>query len=259
MKDKPSVSDSLAEVLALIPARGGSKSIPRKNLAPIAGHPLVAWSIAAALESRRVTKIVVSTDDEEIRETARRYGALVPFLRPANLAEDDTPDLPVFQHALTWLAREWGFRPEFVVQLRPTSPLRPLGCVDLAVGLLEAQAEADSVRAVTAPTQNPYKMWRIEGPHLRPLIDEGIVEAYNMPRQRLPQTYWQTGHLDVARRVTLLRGSMTGARILPYVVEPRFALDIDTPEQWAFADWVLGRSDLAAIRPAQPAPPTSQA
>jgi CMP-N-acetylneuraminic acid synthetase len=250
------VSDPLGEVLALIPARGGSKSIPRKNLATMAGHPLLAWSIAAARESPRVTKVVVSTDDEEVRETALRYGALVPFLRPADLAQDDTPDLPVFQHALTWLAREWGYRPELVVQLRPTSPLRPRGCVDEGIALLEGHPEADSVRAVTAPAQNPYKMWRIEGSCLRPLLDEGIVEAYNMPRQRLPQTYWQTGHIDVVRRVTLLGGSMSGRRIVPYVVEPRFALDIDTPEQWAFAEWVLGRTKLPAVWPEDP-PPTA--
>jgi len=148
------VSERAADVLALIPARGGSKSIPRKNLARMAGHPLLAWSIAAARESQRIRKIVVSTDDEELREAALSYGALVPFLRPAELAQDDTPDLPVFQHALTWLAREWGFRPELVVQLRPTSPLRPCGCVDEAIALLEAHADADSVRAVTARSRN---------------------------------------------------------------------------------------------------------
>jgi N-acylneuraminate cytidylyltransferase len=248
------VSDPTPDVLALIPARGGSKSIPRKNVAPLAGHPLLAWSIAAAQEALRVTSIVVSTDDEEIREAALAYGALVPFRRPAELAQDDTPDLPVFLHALSWLAREWGFNPEMVVQLRPTSPLRPRGCVDDALALLEAHPAADSVRAVTAPTQNPYKMWRIEGQYLRPLLDEGIVEAYNMPRQRLPHTYWQTGHVDVARRATLLNGSMTGRRILPYVLDPRYALDIDTPEQWKFAEWVLEGGDPPAVRPTGTAP-----
>jgi N-acylneuraminate cytidylyltransferase len=121
--------------------------------------------------------------------------------------------------------------------------------VDAAIALLEGHPGADSVRAVTAPTQNPYKMWRIEGPYLRPLLDEGIVEAYNMPRQRLPQTYWQTGHLDVVRRATLLKGSMSGRRILPYVIEPRYALDIDTPDQWKFAEWILESGDLSAVRP----------
>jgi N-acylneuraminate cytidylyltransferase len=243
------VSDDGAGVLALIPARGGSKSIPRKNVRAMAGHPLLAWSIAAALESKRVSRVVVSTDDEEIQEIALRYGALAPFLRPAELAQDDTPDLPVFQHALSWLGHEWGFRPEIVVQLRPTSPLRPPGAVDAAIALLEAQPEADAVRAVTAPQQNPYKMWRIEGRFLRPLLDDGLIEAYNMPRQRLPATYWQTGHLDVARRSTLLRGTMTGRLILPYVLDPRYAIDIDTPEQWRFAEWVLGGPDPPAVRP----------
>jgi len=116
------VSDHDPEVVVLIPARGGSKSIPRKNVASLGGHPLLAWSIAAALESRIVQRVVVSTDDEEIRRTALAYGAEAPFLRPPELALDDTPDLPVFQHAVTWLAREWGQRPDVLVQLRPRRP-----------------------------------------------------------------------------------------------------------------------------------------
>jgi N-acylneuraminate cytidylyltransferase len=121
--------------------------------------------------------------------------------------------------------------------------------VDEAVALLLSQPAADSLRAVTAASQNPHKMWRIEGAFLEPLLDTGIAEAYNMPRQRLPATYWQTGHLDVIRRLTLLHGSMTGRRIVPFVVDPRYAVDIDTPDHWTFAEWMLGRKDLPLVRP----------
>ncbi len=238
-------------VLALIPARGGSKSIPRKNVKPLAGHPLLAWSVAAALQAESVTDVLVSTDDEEIAEVARHYGAEVPFLRPASLARDDTPDLPVFEHALLWLERERGVTPELVVQVRPTSPLRPPGLVDEGLARLALDPEAHSLRAVTMPSQNPFKMWTLAGHYLAPLLpgaDE--EEPWNRPRQQLPVTFWQTGHLDIARRDTVLRDfSMTGRRIVPLVVDPAFAVDIDTADHWAFAEWLLSDGGLEVVRP----------
>jgi CMP-N-acetylneuraminic acid synthetase len=117
----------MTEVLALIPARGGSKGIPRKNIRDFSGYPLIAWSIAAAKQSELVTRVIVSTDDEEIAAVARAWGAETPFLRPAEFAEDKTTDLPVFVHALAWLAENENYRPDVVVQLRPTSPIRPSG------------------------------------------------------------------------------------------------------------------------------------
>jgi len=137
---------SPTEVLAVIPARGGSKSIPRKNIEPFGGHPLLAYSIAAGLQARSVSRVIVSTEDPEIAERAVQYGAEIPFLRPTELAQDDTPDLPVFRHALGWLAEHESYHPGIVVQLRPTSPVRPRNCVDRAVEILVNSPEADSVR-----------------------------------------------------------------------------------------------------------------
>ena len=117
----------VAEVLAIIPARGGSKGIPRKNIRSFAGHPLIAYSIAAAKQSQTVTRVIVSTDDEEIAAVARQYGAETPFLRPAELAEDTTLDLPVFQHALNWLAEHENYHPQLVIQLRPDLASAPGG------------------------------------------------------------------------------------------------------------------------------------
>src|SRR3972149_1828506 len=126
------------EVLAVVQARGGSKSIPGKNIRSLAGHPLIAYSIAAGLAAQSVTRLIVSTDSQEIAEIARQYGAEVPFLRPPELAQDDSPDLPLFQHALRWLEDHEDYRPDVVVQLRPTSPLRPVGLIDEAVEALRA-------------------------------------------------------------------------------------------------------------------------
>lgn len=248
----------MTEVLALIPARGGSKSIPRKNIKPFLGYPLLAYSIAAGLQAETVTRVIVSTDDEEIAAVAREYGAEVPFLRPAHLAQDATPDLPVFVHALRWLAEHEGFRPEVVVQLRPTTPVRPPGMVDEAVRLLLSRPEADSVRGVVPSGQNPYKMWRIapDGT-MRPLLDlEGVAEPYNAPRQSLPPTYWQTGHIDAIRARTLLeKGSMSGQVILPLVLDPAYTVDLDTPLDWLRAESLVRTLGLSMVWPGKPKRP----
>jgi len=236
--------------VVIVPARGGSRGLPRKNLRPLAGFPLLSWTVAAARAAATVTSVLVSTDDEEIADVARQFGAEVPFLRPAELARDDTPDLPVFEHALRWLERERGLTPELVVQLRPTSPFRPVGMVDEAVALLRAHPGANSLRAVTAPGQTPYKMWRIEERRLAPLLGSLEEELFNAPRQKLPPVFWQTGHIDVVRPATILeQRSMTGRRIVPYVVDPRYAVDIDTLEQLELAEWLLARDTVTLVRP----------
>ncbi|MCK4692902.1 MAG: acylneuraminate cytidylyltransferase, partial [Anaerolineales bacterium] len=243
------------EVLAVVPARGGSKSIPRKNIRSLTGHPLLAYSVAAGLQADTVNRVIVSTDDEEITKIARQYGAEVPFIRPSELAADDTPDLPVFQHALSWLEGQEGYRPDVVVQLRPTSPVRPPGCVDQAVEILLAHPEADSVRGVVPSGQNPYKMWRLlESGHLESLLKNELNEPYNMPRQKLPPTYWQTGHIDVIRPATIMEmDSMSGEVILPLILDPKYTVDIDNLGDWHRTEWMLLHNELDFVRPG-PAP-----
>lgn len=242
------------EVLAIVPARGGSKSIPRKNVQLLGGVPLIAYSVAAARQARTVTRVIVSTDDEEIAAVAKCWGAQVPFLRPSELAQDDTLDLPVFEHALWWLQEHEGYRPQIVVQLRPTSPFRPPDCVDRAVETLQNQPAADSVRGVVLSGQNPYKMWRVatEGA-LQPLLADEFAEPYNMPRQQLPPTFWQTGHVDAIRSATILdQHSMTGKTIYPLVLDPAYTVDIDTILDLERAEWTLGRGHLDLVRPPAP-------
>lgn len=246
---------NMTETLALIPARGGSKGIPRKNIKDFAGFPLIAWSIAAAKRSQLVTRVIVSTDDEEIAAVAREYGAETPFLRPAELAQDKTTDLPVFEHALKWLEDIEGYKPEVVIQLRPTSPIRPLNCVDDAVRILLAHPEADCVRGVVPAGQNPFKMWRFNGADqpLKPLLEvEGIAEPYNAPRQILPPVYWQTGHIDAIRTSTITRKhSLTGEVIFPLVIDAKFTVDIDTPPDWAKYEALVFQGGLEMVTPGE--------
>jgi len=227
----------MTDILALIPARGGSKGIPRKNIRLFAGYPLIAWSIAAAKRSELVTRVIVSTDDEEIAAVAREWGAETPFLRPAEFAQDKTTDLPVFEHALKWLSDVEGYRPDILIQLRPTSPIRPRTMVDDAINILLGHADADSVRGVVPAAQNPFKMWRFNGEDkpLKPLLGvEGIPEPYNAPRQILPPAYWQTGHIDAIRISTITqKNSLTGDVVYPLMIDPKYTVDIDTLSDWA--------------------------
>ncbi len=245
----------MTEVLAIIPARGGSKGIPRKNIRDFYGAPLIAWSIAAAQQAQSVTRILVSTDDEEIAAVARLWGAETPFLRPAEFAQDKTTDLPVFLHALEWLEKNEGYRPDVVVQLRPTSPIRPQGLVDEAVQLLLQHPDADSVRGVVPAGQNPHKMWRLpqgaQAPMQNLLTVEGIEEPYNAPRQILPDVFWQTGHIDAIRPAAIWGGSMSGKTIYPALIDPDFTVDLDNLRDWVRAEWLAAFGNLKMALPAR--------
>ena len=245
------VISSSPEVLAIVQARGGSKSLPRKNIRSFAGHPLIAYSIAAALAAKKVSRLIVSTDDDEIAAIAQTYGAAVPFLRPLELAQDHSCDLTLFQHALHWLEEHEGYKPDMVVQLRPTSPLRPVELIDQAIDKLLHYPEVDCVRSVTPPNQNPYKMWRDgEDGLLKPLMTGEFDEPYNMPRQHLPKVYWQTGHIDVIRSKTIsFKNSMTGDKVLPILVDRLYCVDIDNEDDWIYAEWLLAHKAISINLP----------
>ena len=244
------------EVLAIIPARGGSKGIPLKNIRNFAGYPLIAYSIAAAKQSETVTRVILSTDDKEIADVARAYGAETPFLRPTELAQDNTLDLPVFQHALQWLNEKEGYHPDVVVQLRPTSPIRPPTILDDSVNMLLGHPEADSVRGVVPAGQNPHKMWRVDpvSRQMKSLLwVDGINEPYNAPRQILPPVYWQTGHIDAIRPATILeKRSMSGSIILGLLIDPRYTVDIDNLFDWQRYEYLVYNGNLDMVLPGGP-------
>ena len=242
------------EVLAVVPARGNSKSIPRKNIRPLGGVPLIAYSIAAGLQSRAVTRTIVSTDDEEIAAVARQYGAETPFMRPEEFSRDETLDFPVFKHALEWLAEHEDYHPDVLIQLRPTSPFRAPELLDQAVQLLLDHPQADSVRGVVPSGQNPYKMWSVNPDgSMSPILKvAGVKEAFNAPRQQLPDTYWQTGHVDAIRpRAILEKNSMSGDVILPLFIDPAYTVDIDTLLDWQRAESSIMEGRLKIVAPEQ--------
>jgi CMP-N,N'-diacetyllegionaminic acid synthase len=231
-------------VLAIIPARGGSKGIPRKNLRLLAGKPMLAYTIEAARRCAAIDRVVLSTDDEEIAQVGRDWSAAVPFLRPPELAGDHVTDLPVFQHALAWLAEHEQLRPDIVVHLRPTAPLRTEHHITAGIEHLVATG-ADSVRSVCRAGQHPQKMWALRDGFLEPFIapDPQAPEPYNMPRQQLKPAFVQNGAVDVAWRTTIMdMGSMTGRRIAALVMPPEESVNVDDEIDLLAAEWRLSRS-----------------
>lgn len=217
-----------ADVLAIIPARGGSKGLPGKNLAELGGIPLIEWSIRAAFESALVTRVLVSTDSEDIAEVARSAGAEVPWLRPSELAEDDTPDLPVFVHALDSLYGR-NEEPELVVHLRPTVPLRPAGLIDRSINLLRCCPEADSLRSLSPTKKSPFKMWTLDAVGMiEPVVGTWEQQWFNQPRQALPETWEHNGMIDVIRPAVIRNGSMSGKKIIPLFTSEVSVIDIDS-------------------------------
>jgi N-acylneuraminate cytidylyltransferase len=238
------------KILALIPARGGSKGLPRKNVLPLLGRPLIAWSIQQANNSSHITRVIVSTDDEEIAAIARDWGAEVPFMRPAEFAQDLSPDMDVFRHALLWLNENDGYIPELVVHLRPTGPARRVTKIDNAISLIMQHPEADSLRSVALAQQTPFKMWFMDGAFLKPVITlPGVKDAHSVARQRLPKAYWQNGYVDIIRpRAVLEKNSMVGERPLAFVVNEEMA-ELDYPEDVSNVEAALKRVLEGADRP----------
>ena len=225
----------MGEVLAVIPARSGSKSVKDKNIRLIDGKPMIAYSIEHALQAECVDRVIVSTDSEEYAAIAREYGAETPFLRPAEYATDTALDYDVFLHALSYLEREEGYMPDLVVQLRPTYPIRRIEDIEAMVAYMREHTDVDSMRCVALAKEVAYKMWhKDEQGILSPIMKE-IPECYNMPRQQLPKVYYQNACIDVVRaEVITKKHSMSGEKIVGYEMSDNF--DIDTVEEFQKAE-----------------------
>ncbi len=227
-------------VTAIIPARGGSKRVPRKNLKELCGKPLIAWTIEEAKKSAYLDRVIVSTDDEEIAALARSLGAEVPYTRPAEMSTDEARDYLVFEHALSWMEEHEGKTPDMLVQLRPTSPLRTVEHIDATIEALSEHPDADSARTVTEPEQSPYKMYSVdEEGYLQPLIALEGEEAFNKPTYLLPKAYKHVGYVDAlwARTVTAFKG-LSGKKIVP-VILPHAENGIDTLERWSTYEYLM--------------------
>lgn len=230
-------------VVALIPARAGSKGVPRKNITDLGGHPLIAYSIAAAELSDTVERVVVSTDSDEIAEIAVRYGAEAPFRRPAELASDNAGDAGFVHHAVSWLAQNEGRSPALLVELRPTTPLRDPALVDAAVQALSSAPEATSLRSAHELPEAPQKMLGIQedGYFAGLFPDDPRPEYFNLPRQAFPPAYHPNGYVDVLRAEWLSTDAeaLYGPKILAFLTPA--TVEIDTFDALDYLEFVLAR------------------
>ncbi len=230
-------------VLGIIPARGGSKGIPRKNLRPLAGKPVLAYTVESARAARSLTRLLLSTDSREIAELGRRLGVEVPFLRPPELARDDTPMVPVLQHAVSYL-EEAGESFDAVCVLQPTCPLRQPRVIDGCCRLMESSG-ADSVVTVLPVPHRYHPHWvflQSSEQWLRPALGDPVITR----RQDLPACFYRDGSVYLVRRSVLMSAdSLFGERTRGYPADPEFSVNLDGPEDWEEAKRQVARWEKA--------------
>jgi CMP-N-acetylneuraminic acid synthetase len=231
-------------IVGIIPARGGSKGVPKKNIKLLGGYPLIAYSIIASRLSSKIGRTIVSTDSQEIADIAISYGAEVPFLRPAQIAQDSSTDLELFQHVISWFKnKEKGKIPDLLVHLRPTTPLRIPPEIDRAIGYIQQRQDATSLRSAHELPEPPQKMFHIDGKGLFKgfFPDESRAEYYNLPRQAFPVAYHPNGYVDIIRpdfveKANSLHGSDILAFVTPFVVE------VDNLESYEYLEYQINKS-----------------
>ncbi len=232
----------MADVVALIPARAGSKGVPNKNIRPLGGRPLLAWTIAASRQAARVSRVIVSTDSPDYAALAVAEGAEVPFLRPAAISGDHSPDYEFIAHALDWFATNGG-EPEYLVHMRPTTPLRDPRLIDEAVQVFLEVPNATALRSVHEMSQSAYKTFEIApgGQLKRVGSDSTALDDANSPRQQFPQTYAPNGYVDVLSTAFIRRtGMIHGNYVIPFIT-PRI-VEVDTEDDFALLEYQLARS-----------------
>lgn len=232
---------SWGRIFAIIPARGGSKGVPKKNIKLLGGYPLIAFSIVAAKLCSEIERVIVSTDSPEIADIARSYSAEVPFLRPPELAQDTSPDIDFILHALDWLQSHEGGQPDFLVQLRPTTPLRDPALIDSAIRTIKSNAEATSLRSVHGLPEPPQKMMGIRDGFLVGLFPrDPRPEYYNLPRQLFPPAYHPNGYVDIIKTSFVMSGSSLHGPCILALITP-VSVEVDRPEDFEYLEYLIAK------------------
>ncbi len=232
------MTQEISRVLCVIPARGGSKGIPLKNIADLAGQPLLHYALTAALRARSLTRVVVSSDHPEILHVARRYGTDIPLERPAAIAQDDTPSLPVVVHALEQCEHSGDEPYEYAMLLQTTMPLVTPEDIDQTVQRLTTTGCDSCVTVVPVGHLHPAKLKLLDGDRLHPYLEEETTYT----RQFLPQVYVRNGSCYGVRRSVVLGGSLYGQDVRAVVVSKERFVQIDEPIDWQFAEFLLART-----------------
>lgn len=235
------------ETVAIIPARAGSKGVKNKNIRCLQGYPMLAFSVAACKMCKEIDRIIVSTDSERYAEIARYYGAEAPFLRPAELAGDQSTDIEFMQHAINWLYEHEGSVPEYFVHIRPTYPLRKIEVIQKAIKLFRADDSATSLRSAHLASNTPYKWFNLrDDGYYKSILDDLTLDEANNPRQAFPDVYIPDGYVDILRTSFIVENDlMHGDRMIGYVVPG--GVDIDAMKDLEYLEYYIQRTSSPVL------------
>ncbi|MFC1674279.1 cytidylyltransferase domain-containing protein [Candidatus Omnitrophota bacterium] len=228
------------KIYSVIPARGGSKGMPEKNIKSLRGYPLIAYSIIASKLSSRIDRTIVSTDSQKIADVALSYGAEVPFLRPAEIAQDHSSDLEFIRHAINWFKEKEGAVAGLLVQLRPTTPLRIPSEIERAIAYIKVRQDASSLRSAHELSEPPQKMFQIDEKSFFKgfFPNDSRPEYYNLPRQSFSKAHHPNGYVDIIKtNFVLQNNSLHGSKILGFITS--FATEVDRPEDFSYLEYQL--------------------
>lgn len=236
------------DIVALIPARSGSKSIKDKNILLLNKHPLISYSIAVAKQSKMISDVYISTNSKKYSKISLSYGAIVPFLRPSDISLDSSLDREFFMHFIEWCKKNRTKVPDLIVHLRPTTPLRNYKIIDDAIEYLINHPNASSLRSCQDTQLTPFKMFFDDSGYIKPyMVDENYPESYNQPRQKFPKTYLPNGYVDIIRpKILLETGLLHGDKILLYVTP--FTADIDDISDYELAKQLLTNNEFLSLK-----------
>ncbi len=235
-------------MIAIIPARSGSKGVPGKNIKILGGIPLFAFSITAAKMMPSVSRVIVSTDSIEYAEIAKEYGAEVPFLRPSEISDDKSTDYDLFLHALKWFQEQENITPEYLLHLRPTTPLRDPKIMEEAVKLFDLnKSKATSLRSGHSAPESPYKWFlKDENSFFKGLRDDLTPEKVNLPRQSFPSVYIPDGYIDILKSSIILEtGTLHGDKML--VFESPFCVEVDTLDDFEYLEFQIQKEGSSIL------------
>jgi CMP-N-acetylneuraminic acid synthetase len=232
-----------ANIVGIIPARGGSKGVPKKNIKEIGGFPMIAYSVIAGQLAGKIDRCIVSTDSQEIADIAKNYGADVPFLRPSEFATDSSTDIEYIKHAIDWFDENEGYVPEYWVLLRPTTPLREPKVINEAITEMIAHPEATSLVSIHEFAETPGKMFGIQDGFLHGLCPmDPRPEYFTLPRQAFAPSYFGNGYVDIVKTSTILNhNSCFGSRMFGF--EAPETGEIDVPEDFKKVEFYLSNSN----------------